>query len=903
MRSLQPPMDRPNPATFKPSTVSSEPLSAQWNLALRFALATLVFFVCIGWTQIQGESEGFMATWTYDSTKHGPVSYMVYTPPGYFSPGNNDRYPVLYFLHGSGDDETAFAEALDRLPTAGDDGAEKMDDAILSGLLPPMILVSIGAPGGSWTEELDELVVETLVDHVDRNWRTIADRRGRSIEGFSAGAQGVARYLTPNPERFASVSILGGGFENWRWLDHSTNIRLRGVRVNILSGSGDQFLAGAQELHDLLDLEGIENQFEAVPGVGHSGNSLYQTRGLQNLQFHADAWLAESVADAGPDLVLDRGAPDSAQLNGEILDGGTYATDWQQIDGPGQAGFTNTLAPGTSITFPELGTYTLRFSATDAAGTYDDVMTVAVLDLDDSLQMHLPLDNDAQDVTGNGNDGQEQGATQASSGKIGGSYHFDGTDDLLVVQDFDYGSQLSVAFWFKPVDLGGSSYQYLFSHNGFDKSHSLNVYLPERSTSSNGKMRSVLRDANDGNGQYIDAPGDYEDGGWHHYTMTIGTGGSRVYIDGREEVISYQGGDTFNPGTDLVLGGRSVSPANRYFEGWIDDVRLYTRELEAAEAYLLGHSGITDQVPAVDAGQDLSIQDTEDALLTATVSDDGVSPLSLTWSRISGPGTVDFSHPTSPSTSAAFETAGIYELRLSATDGQGSDFDSISVTVQSVDAPVGHWLLNELSGSIAQDESLQGNDGTLIGSSLPVWTGSGLHFDWTASQAVILGQPQSLNLAPADTDLSLLAWIRVDPGAEGTIISKAYGSLSNRQFQLYLYDNNGDGRSSLYGLIGGKSNNNASAAVIDDGQWHLVAVVHDADTMSSRMYVDGQAQGGWKASGTATNSVDVMLGARRNTWYNTGIGWAFDGEIGEAAIYARTLSDDDLMTLYAQGPG
>ncbi len=868
---------------------------------LHSALAVLIFLLSTGWSQMQGQNEGVMATLTYVSPDHGAVDLLVYTPPGYYSPGNTDRYPVLYVLHGSGDTETALAEALDELPLSGDDGGAKMDNAILSGYLPPMILVGVGSPNGSWGEELGSLVTEQVPAFVDRNWRTVADRRGRSIEGFSSGARGVARYLTPKAEGFASASILGGGFENFRWADYAQSLRVRGLQVNILSGDQDQFLAGAQELASLLDTEGIANQLEILPGVPHSHNLIYEARGLENLQFHASVWASRSVVEAGPDMVIDGGAPASVEVAGEVLDGGTYATDWQQIHGPGNgATFTNNFAPGTSVTFSEIGTYALRFTASDSSGTYEDVLTVSVVDLDDSMEMHLPLDSDALDATGNGHDGVEQGAQVTPLGKIGGAYSFDGIDDFLTVPDFNYGPEYSIAFWFRAPDLYGSSYQYMWSHNGFDQSQSLNVYLPESNTSSHGSVRSVLRDANDANGKYIDAVGTFSDGAWHHFTMVVDASGSRVFVDGRETMVSAQGGDTFDPTTDIFLGGRSKSPAGRYFEGSIDDVRLYSRRLQKAEAHALGFTLGADQPPTVDAGPDVGIQELEDAYLLAGVTDDDVSSLSLSWSQDSGPGTATFSHPTDASTSVSFDLPGIYNLRLTATDSQGSASDTVAVTIQAASAPLGHWLLNESSGNMALDQSFQRNDGDLVSS--PEWTGTGLSFDSSSSQAVIVGQSESLDLDPATEDISLVAWIRIGPGAEGTIIGKAYGSLSQRQYQLYLYDAEGDGMSSIYGLIGGKSNNNAKYELVDDNQWHLVAVVHDSSTMTNLMYVDGVAAGDWKSSGSATNNVDVMLGARRNTSSNYGIGWALDGEIGEARVYAWKLMPEEMAALYALGP-
>jgi hypothetical protein len=69
--------------------------------------------------------------------------------------------------------------------------------------------------------------------------------------------------------------------------------------------------------------------------------------------------------------------------------------------------------------------------------------------------------------------------------------------------------------------------------------------------------------------------------------------------------------------------------------------------------------------------------------LNGSVTDDGLpfGILTSTWSKLSGPGTVDFANAASPITTATFSTAGTYVLRLSASDGALSAFDDLTVIV------------------------------------------------------------------------------------------------------------------------------------------------------------------------------------------------------------------------------
>jgi pectate lyase len=96
----------------------------------------------------------------------------------------------------------------------------------------------------------------------------------------------------------------------------------------------------------------------------------------------------------------------------------------------------------------------------------------------------------------------------------------------------------------------------------------------------------------------------------------------------------------------------------------------------------------TNAAPTVDAGPDSSVDLPASASLDGTVSDDGRpsgSTLSHSWSAVSGPGTVAFDAPGAQDTTASFSAAGVYVLRLTATDGELTTSDDVTVT--AVQAP------------------------------------------------------------------------------------------------------------------------------------------------------------------------------------------------------------------------
>jgi hypothetical protein len=94
--------------------------------------------------------------------------------------------------------------------------------------------------------------------------------------------------------------------------------------------------------------------------------------------------------------------------------------------------------------------------------------------------------------------------------------------------------------------------------------------------------------------------------------------------------------------------------------------------------------GGTNTPPSVSAGPNQTIALPASANLDGTVSDDGQpGPLTTTWSKVSGPGTVTFGNASLVDTTASFSTSGTYTLRLTANDGALSASDNVVVTVNS----------------------------------------------------------------------------------------------------------------------------------------------------------------------------------------------------------------------------
>lgn len=132
----------------------------------------------------------------------------VYLPPSY-RVKKNERYPVLYLLHGYG-------RVIDSwVPFIGLPGGADRD--IAAGTAKEMIIVMPDANtlyGGSMysssptTGDWETYITHDLVEYIDSHYRTIANRDSRGLAGHSMGGYGVWRIGMKHPEMYAAIYSL-----------------------------------------------------------------------------------------------------------------------------------------------------------------------------------------------------------------------------------------------------------------------------------------------------------------------------------------------------------------------------------------------------------------------------------------------------------------------------------------------------------------------------------------------------------------------------------------------------------------------------------------------------------------------------------------------------------------------
>lgn len=170
-------------------------------------------------------------------------------------------------------------------------------------------------------------------------------------------------------------------------------------------------------------------------------------------------------------------------------------------------------------------------------------------------------------------------ATDWVAGKDGWALNFDEVNNYAWIPDFSYGPHFTLSLWFKSNNNAGTAFQLLYSHGAFNVANSLNIFLREDSNSSSpGELIISLFDNND-TIRYIYIDTRASDGSWHQVTVSVGAFGTRGYLDGVFVDASTNGGDSYNPTTNIFIGARSNLLSNQFFNGEIDFLSLQSQAM------------------------------------------------------------------------------------------------------------------------------------------------------------------------------------------------------------------------------------------------------------------------------------------------------------------------------------
>lgn len=228
-----------------------------------------------------------------------------------------------------------------------------------------------------------------------------------------------------------------------------------------------------------------------------------------------------------------------------------------------------------------------------------------VMELQSDLISYWKSDTDGSYPDAHGShDGTINGASYKSSGKINGSYEFDGDNDYIKI---NYNDQIdrdfSVSLWFKSVS--SNAYQAVISQSRDTGSNNGWLVGFKGTTGKFGITEPT-------ESEIIYSPLEYDDYNWHHGVVTVSGGTTAtftIYVDGTQvaQTTSSKGQAEGLLEYDLIIGADQEGSAG-YWDGKIDEVGIWNTNLSSDLVQILYSDGNGNQYP-FHAGVNLEVID------------------------------------------------------------------------------------------------------------------------------------------------------------------------------------------------------------------------------------------------------------------------------------------------------
>ena len=188
-----------------------------------------------------------------------------------------------------------------------------------------------------------------------------------------------------------------------------------------------------------------------------------------------------------------------------------------------------------------------------------------------------------------GNDGMLQNGPTWTTGSVNGALSFDGIDDFVDMSahaaTFDGLTEGTISAWINQTTAGGGQAILQFADTNDAES-----YVGLRVTASE-QVKFTVRE-NGGVLLNMDSVVSLAEGEWRHVAVTVGPGGNTLYIDGTVAAVTYLAGsatsaefldDVSNLNYAAIAQEKDNAGPARWFNGLIDDVRIYDRVLSASD--------------------------------------------------------------------------------------------------------------------------------------------------------------------------------------------------------------------------------------------------------------------------------------------------------------------------------
>ena len=280
-------------------TTINDPVNRQLQTSFGSAQSMFVIPGSQPWLPAAGVAHGAIARHTFHSSVAGDDrDFFVYTPPGYDA-RRPRPYPVIFLLHGLGDD-------AERWMNFG--GANViMDNLVAAGKAVPAVVVTplgygvSNGPAGAISAEnitgYTKILLDEVMPAVDRAYNVSRNREERAIAGLSMGGAETLFTALNNLDKFAWIGSFSGAFVMWPGatgpadpaagrgrggartvdpavfdktfpsFDAKANSRIRMLWITV--GTADSLLGVNRQFKDWLRAKNVRFTEEEAPEVGH----------------------------------------------------------------------------------------------------------------------------------------------------------------------------------------------------------------------------------------------------------------------------------------------------------------------------------------------------------------------------------------------------------------------------------------------------------------------------------------------------------------------------------------------------------------------------------------------------------------------------------------------------------
>ena len=640
-----------------------------------------------------------------------------------------------------------------------------------------------------------------------------------------------------NPNGFATTSIY-----NWK---------VNGAPITVLNLPFDTRTSANPLASDDLVFEGFENGFQHLTNSGwditssdsYTGvNSAHTNGNGQTLTSNTiDASKLESFTVSFNYLMRSFG---TGSVTLQFYNGNTYI-DMMTFSNNPQNSWQSYSIQSRDPRFLIDNLKIRLYSQTDGGDFYLD-----------NFKFSIPVVS--KDYSGLSNDATIHRATWSNNGVVGGAYSFDGaTSYMRIADDPSLGgsgstNQLSIEFWVNP----SSSYE-----NGAKILTKYDPTLPLASASymigfeTQGTPNVLYWGVNTADGwNEVSVPQKpLSPGAWYHVVCTYQSGsGLSIYINGvlmatsspvYGNIAASHGVYLF--GAPLFIGTSFTFSQNSWFNGLLDNLRIYSRSLSAAQAQQLY--------------LDTKNTQSSSSMITAREISSGDA-----W-------TCDVTPNNSFQNGITLSTTGI----LASPPPSGMI--------------VANWHFDEDSGTTAYDSSSYQNNGLIDGAS---WTtgkiNSALSFNGVNNYVSV---PASNSLSGFTQGFTVEAWVMFNDTKRQALIQKFDVTQNNGNNWFIDYNQNSI---EFFASSDGTSYVQAATYLQPTlGNWYHIAVVWQSN-QAPKFYINGQQSSTIYSTGSISSiynnpNIGILIG---KCPYDSSR--YFNGKIDEVKLYSSPLTSSQI---------